>query len=479
MVDEDIEILDLDEEIIYTKKEVVVESVIEEHIPVKKLEEITSAKHAMKKTKKKMGICQKLFLIISILFILGCFAFYGYRTYHYYHLTHDVVKNITLKDKLTALNNIAYQNDGLYEKNGYFYYKGTDVNNYVYYSGRLFRIIDINNGIRMIEEDTSTNLVWTFDSDYKDSYIKKWLDNYLNTLKNYDLYLEKNKWCNEAINLDEYQCDDEIEDYVGLLSIGDYLQAGGNNSYLNNETYFWTLNQDKDKNVFYINNEGNINNISKKDEMYFSYGIRPVITIKEDISIASGEGTKEDPFIIEELGNALLRDNSIGSFVKYNGDSYRILNVDDKGISLIYDGLLEVDKKYTDVYKYLNNDFLKKLNKEDLVKNDYYVNEYSFTNKYVSDNKTKKSEYITIPSIGDMFLNEYDGYWLNNYSDNELGLYYIIDENKMFFSDLSGNSHKIRPIIKLNTETVVSSGTGLKNDPLIIGEEGEDNVEKN
>ena len=470
MKDEDIEILDLDEEIVYTKKEVIVEKkVIVNNVP---------SSNEIKNIKRKMGIGQKLFVFISILFIMGCIAFYGYRTYHYYHLTHDIVKNITLKEKLTTLNNITYQNDGLYEKNGYFYYKGHEVDNYVYYSGRLFRIIDIDDGIRMIEDETLTNLVWTYDSNYEKSYIHEWLTSYLKTLKDYDLYLKKNKWCNESVSFEEYKCNNTIEDYVGLISTNDYLQAGGKNSYLNNETYYWTLNQDFDGNVFYINNEGNINNISKKDDMHFSYGIRPVITLREDISIIAGNGSKDSPFIFEELGKAMLKDNCIGSYVKYNGDTYRILNIDDTGTSLIYDGVLDIEKKYNDVYKYLNNDFIKKYNKDDLVKNDYYINEYSYSNKYITDNKTKKSEYITIPSIGDMFMNEYNNYWLNNYSDNKLGLYYIIDENKMFFSDLSSNVHHIRPIIKLNIDMVVSNGVGLKIDPLIIGEEGEDNEEK-
>ena len=48
----------------------------------------------------------------------------------------------------------------------------------------------------------------------------------------------------------------------------------------------------------------------------------------------------------------------------------------------------------------------------------------------------------------------------------------------MLFSDLKTNTNKIRPVIKLNIETVVSSGVGLQNDPLIIGEEGEDNAQK-
>ena len=56
-----------------------------------------------------------LFIALSILFITGCCIFYGYRTYDYYHKTHDVVKSISLKDKLTALNADIIIN----EKDGY------------------------------------------------------------------------------------------------------------------------------------------------------------------------------------------------------------------------------------------------------------------------------------------------------------------------------------------------------------------------
>ena len=45
----------------------------------------------------------------------------------------------------------------------------------------------------------------------------------------------------------------------------------------------------------------------------------------------------------------------------------------------------------------------------------------------------------------------------------------------MFFADLKGNTNKIRPVIKLNLETVVLKGLGLENDPLIISEEGDSN----
>lgn len=506
MKDDDIEILDLDEEIVYTKKNdkknkkvLVNDEIGKISLEAKEVNEIKSKvsdskkkkekkpkekvkkekKDNNKKSKNKLKIGEKIFLIVSSLFIIGCFVFYGYRTYHYYHLTHDVVKNVTLKDKLTSLNNITYQNDGLYERSGYFFYKGMDVNNYVYYSGRLFRIIDIDKDIRMIEDETETNLVWGIDSNFEKSNVKKWLDNYLNTLKDYDLYLTKNKWCNKEIDAEKYDCKETIEDYVGLLSVNDYLQAGAKNSYLNNETYFWTVNQDLEGKPLYINSEGNINNQFKNEDNFFSYGIRPVITLKGDISIVSGNGSKNSPFIIEELGNAMLRDNSIGSYVKYNEDTYRIISIDDNGVGLLYDGVLEVNKKYSDIYNYLNTDFIKKLNKTDLVKNNYDVSEYSFKNKYEIGNKKAQSNYVIIPSVGELFLNNYNGYWLNNYSDSKLGLYYTIDDNNMFFADLKGKSHKIRPIIKVNAEIVVSSGTGTRVDPLIIEKEGDKDVKEN
>ena len=428
--------------------------------------------------KKKFRFGEKVFVCVNILIILGLIAFYAYRTYYYYHLTHDIKENVHLVDKLTSLSNIAFQDDGLYEKSGYFYYKGEDVSNYVYYSGRLFRIIDIKDGIRMIEDETETNLVWSIDSDFKDSNINIWLNKYLETLKDYDVFLKKNNWCNDKINIEDYNCANTIEQYVGLLSTNDYLQAGGKNSYLNNKTYFWTINQDENKNVFYVNSDGSINNILRKDNNYYSYGIRPVITLKEDVSIISGDGTKNSPFIIENLGNALLKDNSVGSHVKFHGENYRILNISENGVSLISENLIELPKKYINVNDYLNGEYLKNFNKDELVKITYTIDEYSYNNSYrLESTNAKKESYITIPKIGDLFLNELNNYWLNNYSDDKLGLYYIIDENKMFFSDLKNNEHYIRPVITLNVETVVTGGTGISSDPLIIGEEGETNVE--
>ena len=424
-----------------------------------------------KKGKRKLSKKEKKFLLINIIVILVIIVFYAYRFVHYYKLTHEVVENVTLKDKLTALNNLSYQNDGLHEKNGYFYYKGMDVDNYVYYSGKLFRIIDIDNGIRMIDDEALTNLVWGMSGKYNESNIYTWLTDYLNSLKDYEVYLKENDWCNESIDVENYQCNEKIKSYVGLISTSDYLQAGGKNSYLNSETYYWTINSDKDGKALYINNEGGINNLSSNEDNYFSYGIRPVITLKEEISIVDGDGTKTNPYVIENLGKAMLRDNGVGSYVKYNNQDFRIMKIEDDGITLIYNGVIEVEKNYNDAIKYLNNDYLKDFNKEDLVKIEYSVSEYNYANKYdYKSSGSNNSNYVTMPKVGDMFFSEYTGYWLNNIADNKLGLYYTVDEHKMLFADLKGNKHNLRPVIKLNSEMVVVSGTGTSTDPLMVGD---------
>ena len=450
---EDVEVLDLDND---NKKE-------------------EKKKNKRIKNKKKLTKGEKIFLGINLFIIIGIILFYGYRTVHFYKRTHNANQDITLKEKLTALNNISFHEDGLYENNGYFYYKGLEVNNYVYYSGRLFRIIDISSGIRMIEDNTSTNLVWGIDTDYNDSLINNWLKDYFNTLKDPDVYLKENTWCNNSVDVEKYSCDNTITSHVGLLSTDLYLQAGGKNSYLNNNTYFWTINYDLDKKPLYINKEGSINNLSSSGDTYYSYGIRPVITLNEDVTIISGDGTKNNPFIIENLGNAMLRDNGVGSMVKYHNQLFKILSIDSNGTTLIYDGVLEIEKNYNDVIKYLNNDYLKELNKDDLVKIDYSVNEYNYSNKYNYKGDNKLSNYVSIPQIGDLFLNDYTNYWLNNISDKSLGLYYVVDDNKMLFGDLNGNKHLIRPIIKLNSEMVVTGGNGMFDNPLIVGD---NNVEE-
>ena len=85
---------------------------------------------------------KKLFKIFSILFILGCIAFYGYRLLHYYKIYSkdsdwEEVEQTPLSKKI--ITNSYINNDLSSLDNGYVYNYKSD-KNYVKYSGNLWRI---------------------------------------------------------------------------------------------------------------------------------------------------------------------------------------------------------------------------------------------------------------------------------------------------------------------------------------------------
>ena len=478
--DEQIEILDLDDnksqEVSGKKSNNNENKTIKDDVLKKKNRKEKKKRKKENNNKRKMYLGEKIFFFINLFIIFGIIGFYAYRTIYYYKISHVINEEITLHDQILSFGSVVYQNDGLYEKDGVYYFKGMDVNNYLFYSGRMFRIIEVNKGIKAIEEDTTTNLVWGVDTDYKESIIYSWLeDKYVNSLKDYEVYLKKNNWCNEAIDIENYECKEEIKDYVGLLNVEEYLRAGGKNSFLNNNTFFWTVNQDLDHKALYINNEGTINNLNAKDENYFSYGVRGVVTFRDDLLLVTGDGTKENPYIIEDEAGVLVKDKPVGSYVNYSDEIFRIIDIDDDGVSLILDGVLEESRTYNDALNYLNNEYIKKFNLDNLVKINYGIGEYRYESKYSFLFNPTNSYYAIIPKVGDLFLNDYANYWLSNSQNYGLGLFYVLDENKMFFADLNYNVHLIRPIIKVKKDLIVKKGNGSKDNPYVIGE---DNVEE-
>ena len=370
------------------------------------------------------------------------------------------------------MDNIVYKDDGLYEKDHKYYFKGSNVNNYLFYQGRIYRIISIDNGIKIINNDILTNLVWQKEiGNYEKSMIHNWLSKYIDTLDTKDLL--ETTWCDNQIDINNYQCNNTYKDKIGLLSTEEYLKAGGKNSYLNNGDFFWTINYDNDGNAYYINNEGSINNINKTDDNYFSYGIRDVLVLKEDVSYLNGDGSLETPYTINEDMKELLKDNNIMSYVTYKDYLFRIIDKDEKGTMLILDENLEDEKNYNEIDKYLN-EFKKSLNEKDLVEQDVITNEYNFNNNYDYTKviKTEK-KLIRIPHIGEIMFTSGNNFWLNTISDSKQGLIYTVDESKMFFADLKNNKHLVKPIIKLRSDIEVSGGLGSIDIPLIIEDEGE------
>lgn len=437
-------------------------------------------KNKKNREKKPMKDWEKKFIFFNILTIFIICSIYSYKLIHYYRLEHKQ-SFLTTNNLYETLKNkpITYNNSGLYKIDNNYYYKGKVTDNYLYYSARLWRIISFNdNGIKLITEDTQTSMVWSTENNYKDSYIYNWLNItdkehsgiFINSLNNYKNYLIKHSWCTDIVTKDNQTCNDTLNNYVGLISIEEYLKAGGIESYLNNNNYFWTINA-SENNIWYIFDKGGINDETNDDTGYHSYGVRPSIVLDTNTPLYKGDGTKDNPYIIENDNSVILNHKSIGSYIKYNDNLFRIIEKNDDYIKLTLAYHLEDSKvNYNNINQYLNNVLLNKLEKNNLVKCPFYGGNYSKDNNYDYKEIYNKKEYsyIGLPSVTELFITDDSDIWLNNYNNNSL--IYTTNTLGRLFLDNNDNLHYLKPSICINGNITILSGSGTNNDPYVLEE---------
>ena len=113
------------------------------------------------------------------------------------------------------------------------YYTGNVSNNYVLFSGMLFRIVKVNDDgtVLIVSNDNINNLRYT-EEEYENSNIDKYLnDVYLKAIHD-DSYIVSKDYCvgnlTDRNNPDEV-CNKKINRKVSLLTYNDYVKS---NSYL-------------------------------------------------------------------------------------------------------------------------------------------------------------------------------------------------------------------------------------------------------
>ncbi len=331
----------------------------------------------MRKVRKKVNnkkgkVWERPFVYLSITCIVIIVAIYAYRLFHYHYEFNHIEPAAKFIDIISNKKNIVYHGDGLYKEDDGYYYYGKDVNNYLTYEGLLWRIIAIDDKyIKLITDENLTNLVWGNNNTYNDSIINKWLnkDGFMNSIINSDKVLDTS-WCNKAINLNKYECIETTNGKVGLITTQEYLKAGGDKSYLNNKSYFWTINTSNDNKAYYIHSEGGINNDIGNDTSLYSYGIRPVINIASSSDYISGDGSLNKPYVIANTMITTLKTAPVGSYIKYNDYQFRVSMQGDDYTKLIYDGYLKNNNEaikvtYDNINSYIKNNFMKEFNEAD------------------------------------------------------------------------------------------------------------------
>lgn len=395
------------------------------------------------KKRRKLNI-QKAFCTISAGFIIGCCIFYGYKFITLYLENKKSLEQ--MENKLAKEIKSNNEDDESFKNiNGKFYFTGKTDDNYLVYSNMLWRIVKINdnNSIKLISEDIISYLGYGKDVDkFSDSYIGKWLNDtntgvLINQLDN--THLITNDICNDKITkASNTSCKNVDESSkIGLLNIEDYINAGSDKSYLNTEKFYY-LSSINNKEVWYVNSKGKL----KSEIGDKLYGIRPTITIKGDIPYTKGDGTLDNPYIINT-------DSIFASYVKLDNDIYRVYDVNDEEIKLSLNDYIKVggqnlehiysnktyyhnDTDRTSLAGYLNNTYLNSLSyKTDIIETKWHNGILNENMNYTSSLNTQIDTKVANLSIGNIILNTMDNYFLMTGNTDKTKVYTVKENGSL------------------------------------------------
>ena len=270
-------------------------------------------------------------------------------------LKNEIMKNkiITSTPTLSTTSEASGDASGLYKStatntgNPTYYFRGNVNNNYVSFAGQTWRIVRVNEDgtIRIVMQDgINSNANIAFNSNYNNytymyytnSQAKTTLESWYQTNIGSKADLAKNVasgayYCEQAkakrdssgtsgnANMilyssytPDFKCSSNgngkgvVNASVGLLNYDEVVYAGGyygqsnSNYYLNNPAIFWWTMSPAGfsgslSTVWYVDTTGYFNN----GRVNATLRLRAVLILNADTQISGGNGTKENPFVVE------------------------------------------------------------------------------------------------------------------------------------------------------------------------------------
>lgn len=254
------------------------------------------------------------------------------------YLNCDNYKTETLYNYIKNKENIVEDKnsgeDGLYNYNDTLIYRGENVNNYVSFDGKLWRIlrIDSNNNIRMIQAEELGEFVWddryNVDTDentgynkFEKSRMQEHFENissgaYGEVLTNgAKQYMVSDYLCLDAKNNNFNQngiieCNHKSEEKYPFtfIDISEYFLASvdkncnsfnnyscNNYNYLNGYASYWAMNSFSENSyqAYYISRGAWADDVSEE------YDIRLVVTLTKHSLYSAGDGRQSNPYVIK------------------------------------------------------------------------------------------------------------------------------------------------------------------------------------
>ena len=242
-------------------------------------------------------------------------------------------------------------NGDIYDDGEDTFITGEEPNNYIWYSGKLWRAVAVNN------EAKTTKLVpqWNISaipynasdnsSAFEGSYMEDWLndttvDGFLGNLRDPGKFIVMDATWDATMDsttsgsITRPNKTTTVTSPVGLLNYYEYATSyrgtTSSKGYLNNGLYWWTLTPYSTSNVRSVNYGG----LAGYDSPSYKRGVRPSVNLKSNVKIVDGDGTVDNPYRLNgdndtELSGTLLSSRYSGEYIKFGNDEnnlYRIVS---------------------------------------------------------------------------------------------------------------------------------------------------------
>ena len=222
---------------------------------------------------------------------------------------------------------------------------GTNPNNYIWYSGKLWRATSINpadNSVKLVTQWNISALPYNASGKtaFQGSYMEQWLndtsvDGFLGNLREPDKFIKMDSVWNATMTTETTKPEKTVmvTDTVGLLNIYEYTMSYKNvtssTGYLNNGLVWWTLTPYSTSGIHYVGTTG----YNDYNGPTGSNGSRPSINLKSAVKIIDGDGTADNPYRLQGDNDSptgtLLSTRYSGEYISFGtgeNNLYRIVS---------------------------------------------------------------------------------------------------------------------------------------------------------
>ena len=402
---------------------------------------------------------------------------------------------------------------------------GTNPNNYIWYSGKLWRAVSVDpsdNSVKLVTQWNISSIPYNASGNtaFEGSYMQQWLndttrDGFLGNLREPEKFIKTDSVWNATLTTATTKPAKTtmVTSAVGLLNMYEYTMSYNgttySNGYLNNGLYWWTLTPYNTSSLRSVGTFGNAGSYGAAN----SRGGRPTINLKSSVEIVSGSGTVSDPYRLKgdndtPTSGTKLATRYSGEYIRFGtgeNNLYQIVSHETEGLTKIVSAIplkesgsgkkivfassgVNYSSSNT-IGAFLNGEYLTSgsyltTDQVNMIENSttWYLGtvgsgtSYKLA-KYASTTSTNLTSTTTTAKVGllrvgelnsgqfDRYENNTDYWTLTPYGTSSVCYVYINGDVNSYGV---ANSYGGRPTINLKSNVVITSGDGTKENPFTV-----------